>query len=43
LAIEIPGADPHKIDLELNAAELTIHVGLSERLKRDRLALTGDP
>jgi len=37
LAIEIPGADPHKIDLELNAAQLTIHAGLSERLKRDRL------
>nr|WP_255217838.1 Hsp20/alpha crystallin family protein [Paraburkholderia mimosarum] len=36
LAIEIPGADPHKIDLELNATELTVHAGLSERLKRDR-------
>jgi HSP20 family protein len=34
LAVEIPGADPHKIDLELNTAELRIHAGLSERLKR---------
>jgi hypothetical protein len=33
LAVEIPDADPHKIDLELNATELTLDVGLSERLK----------
>src|SRR5262249_45076113 len=38
LAIKIPGADPHKIDLELNATELAIHAGLSDRLKRDHLS-----
>jgi HSP20 family molecular chaperone IbpA len=37
VVVEIPGADPHKIDLEVNATTLTIHASLSERLKRDRL------
>src|SRR5215471_4367443 len=37
LAVEIPGADPHNIDLELNVTQLTIHASLSERFKHRRL------
>lgn len=37
LLVEIPGADPHKIDLELNVTQLTIHASLSERFKHRRL------
>jgi HSP20 family protein len=34
LLVELPGADPHKIDLEINVSELTIQAGLAGSIKR---------